>query len=215
MNSSPRRRRNYARQILIKKTRTRNPESTNKNESKRNRREVSKTKRALFYLSCSFLLSPRSDVSSRRVGPVDPLVVVRGAHRRVRTRGRLWRTRTHTNTHTHKPEHRWALIIVQTGDVMDCFTRSLSLLILLSLSLNEGLSSKTSFWTPPPGPGIGGEAMAMTGGIETPYAPLELSSRAGVHHIVTHVDDMGGSDRQVSPCMPAKHTITCRRLKRL
>lgn len=159
----------------------------------------------------------QASISSRRVGPLPrrtayliSALIEEYAHAATEVAAD-----THSHNHTHKTEHRWPLIFVQAGDVMDCFTRSLSLLILLSLSLNEGLSSKTSFWTPPPGPGIGGEAMAMAGGTETPYAPLDLCSKAGVHHLATHVDGMGGSDRQVSPCVSARHTITRRRLKRL
>lgn len=55
----------------------------------------------------------------------------------------------------------------------------------------------------------------MAGGSEIAHVPLKLSSRAGVHPPATHVGDMDGLGGQVNSCIPAKHTFTRRRLKRL
>ncbi|CAM9795866.1 unnamed protein product [Scytosiphon promiscuus] len=57
--------------------------------------------------------------------------------------------------------------------MMDGFTRSLSFLILLSVSLNEGLSSKISFWTTPSEP--------IAHRLET-HSPLKLPSDDDAHH---------------------------------
>lgn len=74
---------------------------------------------------------------------------------------------------------------------MDRFTQSLFLLLLLSSAVNQGLSSKPSFWTAPHT-----HALAATAdGTEKAYVPLELSGRAGVRRL-TGVDCMGGSERQ-------------------
>lgn len=74
---------------------------------------------------------------------------------------------------------------------MDRFAQSLLLLLLLSSVVNQGLSSKPSFWTAP----HTHAPEAISDGAEKARVRPELSGRAGVL-CATGVDSMGGSERQ-------------------
>lgn len=75
---------------------------------------------------------------------------------------------------------------------MDRFTQSLFMLLLLSSAVNQGLSSKPSFWTAAPHTQT---LEASPDGTEKAHLQLELSGRAGIRRL-TRVDCMGGSERQ-------------------
>lgn len=73
---------------------------------------------------------------------------------------------------------------------MDRFTQSL-LLLLLSSAVNQGLSSKPSFWAAPHTHAL----EAIADGTEKAHVPLELPGRDGVHRF-TRIGCTDDSERR-------------------